>query len=73
MDDQSYEGIFKPTIAKIMQLYQPGAIVLQCGADSLCGDRLGEPLPSRAQQQQAARADTRAHTHSRTAPCREYR
>ena len=21
--------------------YQPGAIVLQCGADSLCGDRLG--------------------------------
>ena len=41
MDDSSYEGIFKPVIGKIMQLYQPGAIVLQCGADSLCGDRLG--------------------------------
>merc|ERR1712070_1325788 len=26
---------------QIMQIYQPGAIVLQCGADSLCGDRLG--------------------------------
>ena len=41
MDDTSYESIFKPVIAKIMQLYQPGAIVLQCGADSLSGDRLG--------------------------------
>ncbi|KAL1524402.1 hypothetical protein AB1Y20_019297 [Prymnesium parvum] len=41
MDDSSYQSIFKPVIAKIMQLYQPGAIVLQCGADSLTGDRLG--------------------------------
>uniref|UniRef100_A0A7S3FH22 Histone deacetylase n=1 Tax=Haptolina ericina TaxID=156174 RepID=A0A7S3FH22_9EUKA len=41
MDDASYQSIFKPVIAKIMQLYQPGAIVLQCGADSLTGDRLG--------------------------------
>ena len=24
-----------------MELYQPSAIVLQCGADSLSGDRLG--------------------------------
>merc|ERR1712060_661430 len=41
MDDVSYESIFKPVVGKIMQIYQPGAIVLQCGADSLCGDRLG--------------------------------
>ena len=41
MDDASYRSIFQPIIAKIMQLYQPGAIVLQCGADSLAGDRLG--------------------------------
>ena len=41
MDDASYRSIFQPVIAKIMQLYQPGAIVLQCGADSLAGDRLG--------------------------------
>ena len=24
-----------------MELYQPSAVVLQCGADSLSGDRLG--------------------------------
>ena len=24
-----------------MEMYQPGAIVMQCGADSLSGDRLG--------------------------------
>ena len=41
MDDASYQSIFKPVIAKIMQVYQPSAIVLQCGADSLTGDRLG--------------------------------
>lgn len=41
IDDASYETIFKPVIGKIMQVYQPGAIVLQCGADSLSGDRLG--------------------------------
>jgi histone deacetylase 1/2 len=41
MDDESYHNIFRPVIAKIMERYQPGAIVLQCGADSLSGDRLG--------------------------------
>mmetsp|Transcript_30119 Transcript_30119/g.94487 ORF Transcript_30119/g.94487 Transcript_30119/m.94487 type:complete len:431 (-) Transcript_30119:149-1441(-) len=41
IDDASYASIFKPVIGQIMQMYQPGAIVLQCGADSLCGDRLG--------------------------------
>ncbi len=25
----------------VMEWYQPGAVVLQCGADSLAGDRLG--------------------------------
>ena len=28
-------------MTKVMEMYQPGAIVLQCGADSLSGDRLG--------------------------------
>ena len=28
-------------LSKIMEMYQPGAIVMQCGADSLSGDRLG--------------------------------
>eukprot|EP01128_Nolandella_sp_AFSM9_P008606 TRINITY_DN5291_c0_g1_i1.p1 TRINITY_DN5291_c0_g1~~TRINITY_DN5291_c0_g1_i1.p1 ORF type:complete len:476 (+),score=103.69 TRINITY_DN5291_c0_g1_i1:32-1429(+) len=39
--DNAYESIFKPVIGKIMENYRPGAIVLQCGADSLAGDRLG--------------------------------
>jgi histone deacetylase 1/2 len=41
IDDESYRSIFRPVIGKIMETYQPGAIVLQCGADSLSGDRLG--------------------------------
>eukprot|EP00298_Acanthocystis_sp_HF-20_P003158 c13527_g1_i1.p1 GENE.c13527_g1_i1~~c13527_g1_i1.p1 ORF type:complete len:379 (+),score=155.92 c13527_g1_i1:104-1240(+) len=41
IDDESYQKIFDPVMSKIMEVYQPGAIVLQCGADSLTGDRLG--------------------------------
>uniref|UniRef100_A0A8C9WDR7 Histone deacetylase 2 n=1 Tax=Scleropages formosus TaxID=113540 RepID=A0A8C9WDR7_SCLFO len=41
IDDESYEQIFKPVMAKVMEMYQPSAVVLQCGADSLSGDRLG--------------------------------
>jgi histone deacetylase 1/2 len=41
MDDASFLALFKPIISKIMEVYQPGAVVLQCGADSLSGDRLG--------------------------------
>uniref|UniRef100_A0A0E0JXB0 Histone deacetylase n=1 Tax=Oryza punctata TaxID=4537 RepID=A0A0E0JXB0_ORYPU len=41
IDDDSYQSIFKPIIGKVMEMYRPGAVVLQCGADSLSGDRLG--------------------------------
>ncbi|XP_063852530.1 histone deacetylase 1-like [Scylla paramamosain] len=41
IDDESYESIFVPILTKVMETYQPSAIVLQCGADSLSGDRLG--------------------------------
>lgn len=41
MDDDSFKFVFRPIIAKIMEKFQPGAVVLQCGADSLSGDRLG--------------------------------
>ena len=30
-------AVFQPIIGKIMEKYQPGAVVLQCGADSLAG------------------------------------
>ena len=39
--DAAYETIFKPVVQAIMDRYRPGAVVLQCGADSLSGDRLG--------------------------------
>lgn len=41
IDDATYRSIFEPLITKIMEWYQPSAIVLQCGGDSLSGDRLG--------------------------------
>lgn len=41
IDNESYKAIFEPVIASIMQHYRPDAVVLQCGADSLCGDRIG--------------------------------
>ncbi|SMR41229.1 unnamed protein product [Zymoseptoria tritici ST99CH_1E4] len=41
IDDKSYKGIFEPTIGWVMEYYKPTAVVLQCGGDSLSGDRLG--------------------------------
>ncbi|MBA0549653.1 hypothetical protein Golob_020672 [Gossypium lobatum] len=41
IDDESYHFLFKPIIGKVMEVFKPGAVVLQCGADSLSGDRLG--------------------------------
>jgi len=41
IDDEAYENIFQPLISKVMEMFQPSAVVLQCGADSLTGDRLG--------------------------------
>ncbi|KIJ13314.1 hypothetical protein PAXINDRAFT_170594 [Paxillus involutus ATCC 200175] len=39
--DESFRTVFEPVISKIMDVYRPGAVVLQCGADSLAGDKLG--------------------------------
>ncbi|XP_049851640.1 histone deacetylase B-like [Schistocerca gregaria] len=41
IDDKSYLGIFKPVISDVMEIYAPSAVVIQCGADSLRGDRIG--------------------------------
>ncbi|ESK86297.1 histone deacetylase rpd3 [Moniliophthora roreri MCA 2997] len=41
MTDESFKSIFEPIMAKIIEVYRPSAIVLQCGADSLSGDKLG--------------------------------
>ena len=41
MDDDSYTNLFKRVVDLCIDKFQPGAIVLQCGADSVTGDRLG--------------------------------
>merc|ERR1711865_248308 len=41
IDDETYKNIFRPVMGKVLEMYQPQAIVLQCGCDSLSGDRLG--------------------------------
>jgi histone deacetylase 1/2 len=40
-DDMYFHQVFQPIFDKIMQVFQPGAIFLQCGADSLAADKLG--------------------------------
>jgi histone deacetylase 1/2 len=41
IDDESYVLIFQPVVSAAVEKFRPEAIVLQCGADSLAGDRLG--------------------------------
>ena len=41
LDDTSFQYIHKIILENIMQKFQPDAILLQGGADSLSGDRLG--------------------------------
>ncbi|GMH39063.1 hypothetical protein BSKO_06961 [Bryopsis sp. KO-2023] len=41
MDDASYKTIFEPIMEKVLEVYQPEAIVVCAGADSLSGDRIG--------------------------------
>ncbi|KAH9835792.1 histone deacetylase [Rhodofomes roseus] len=39
--DENYKSVFEPVIRSVMEQFDPGAIVLQCGTDSLSGDKLG--------------------------------
>lgn len=39
--NENYKSVFEPVIRQVMESYDPGAIVLQCGTDSLSGDKLG--------------------------------
>ncbi|KXN83577.1 Histone deacetylase 1 [Leucoagaricus sp. SymC.cos] len=41
ISDENYKSVFEPVIAQVMESYDPSAIVLQCGTDSLSGDKLG--------------------------------
>lgn len=41
INDSTYKSVFEPVISSVMEYYSPDAVVLQCGGDSLSGDRLG--------------------------------
>lgn len=41
IDDHEYQDLFQHVVKETIARYQPNAVVLQCGADSLGGDRLG--------------------------------
>ncbi|KAF2840941.1 histone deacetylase 3 [Patellaria atrata CBS 101060] len=41
IDDHEYKELFKVVTGHVIEAYKPQAIVIQCGADSLGGDRLG--------------------------------
>jgi len=41
LTDESFKRIFQPVVDHILEWYRPSAVVLQCGADSLAGDKLG--------------------------------
>ncbi|KAL1746253.1 hypothetical protein HDZ31DRAFT_34574 [Schizophyllum fasciatum] len=39
--DDSYQSIFEPVVTKVLDVFRPSVVVLQCGSDSLSGDKLG--------------------------------
>lgn len=41
IDDNTYLSVFKPIVSSAVDKFRPEIIVLQCGADSLAGDRIG--------------------------------
>jgi histone deacetylase HOS2 len=41
IEDDEYVWLFREIVGPAVDAYRPSAIVLQCGADSLAGDRLG--------------------------------
>lgn len=41
IDDITYEHIFVPIVEAIFENFKPQAVVLQCGSDSISGDKLG--------------------------------
>lgn len=40
--DDQYSELFRTVVSKAVETFQPEAIAMQCGADSLGGDRLGK-------------------------------
>ncbi|KAJ2701487.1 histone deacetylase (class I) Clr6 [Coemansia sp. IMI 203386] len=41
IDDETYAFVFQRVMRNVMETFRPGAVLMQCGTDSLSGDRLG--------------------------------
>ncbi|KAJ2785012.1 histone deacetylase (class I) Clr6 [Coemansia interrupta] len=41
IDDDTYAFVFQRVMRNVMESFRPGAVFMQCGTDSLSGDRLG--------------------------------
>jgi histone deacetylase 1/2 len=42
VNDNTYREVFRTVVSEVMNVYRPTVIVMQCGADSLALDQLGE-------------------------------
>ena len=60
IEDEQYLGLFRPVIDEVIARFRPGAVCLQCGADSVKGDRLG-PWNLSVEAHAAAVAHVKAH------------
>lgn len=40
MNDDTFEVLFKDVMKRVMEVYRPCVIILQCGADSLAYDKV---------------------------------
>ncbi|PBK83401.1 hypothetical protein ARMGADRAFT_1089520 [Armillaria gallica] len=59
--DESFKSIFEPVVDKILEVFQPNAVVLQCGVDSLSGDKL-VPTQGKTSLEYSAEAGTQLKT-----------
>lgn len=39
-DDRTFESLFNPIMSEVMKVFQPGAVVLQCGEIHICRSAL---------------------------------
>ncbi|KAG8786647.1 hypothetical protein FRC19_010853 [Serendipita sp. 401] len=42
LSDENFHSVYVPLMDRILARFRPSVVVLQCGADSLAGDRLGQ-------------------------------
>ncbi|KAG5683968.1 hypothetical protein PVAND_013223 [Polypedilum vanderplanki] len=40
--DEDYEAVFASVMSKVLQVFSPSVVVMQCGSDSIAGDQLGD-------------------------------